>query len=92
MRLIYTALPQLWWAGVSVLLISLAGSAGCATNPYLASKSMGGQGYAIWYPAESGIEPGQIWLYDGTLPRNSPTGPIISPFPRPSRPISRSKA
>ncbi len=24
-------------------------------------------GYVMWYPAEAGIEPGQIWLYDGTL-------------------------
>lgn len=23
----------------------------------------------MWYPAEAGIEPGQIWLYDGTLRR-----------------------
>jgi hypothetical protein len=42
-------------------------SAGCnQTTPTLTRRIAVG-GYAIWYPAESGIEPGQIWLYDGTL-------------------------
>ena len=72
-----------------ILLIFSAVGGGCANAPVKFTEDMAKQGYAIWYPAESGIEPGQIWLYDGTLrakfadrPKNMPLttpAPLTSP-------------
>lgn len=49
------------------VLALLVGASGCAAPTMTLTKRMASQGYCIWYPGESGIEPGQIWLYDGTL-------------------------
>src|SRR5580704_4429630 len=63
---------QMVWShrpGVFALwvLTLLMGAGGCATPTMTLTKRMASEGYCIWYPGESGIEPGQIWLYDGTL-------------------------
>lgn len=48
-------------------IFASAGLSGCAQNTATVVRRTAVAGYAIWYPAESGIEPGQVWLYDGTL-------------------------
>lgn len=55
--------------------------AGCA-RPTLRNVTDGlaAQGYAIWFPAETGVEPGQIWLYDGTLRSKFADRPVALPL------------
>lgn len=48
-------------------LLILITTGGCTRPMSAVRHDLATQGYVMWYPAEAGIEPGQIWLYDGTL-------------------------
>lgn len=48
---------------VIVILISIV--AGCAPTLKDVRKELGEGGFVLWYPAESGVEPGQIWVTNG---------------------------
>jgi sporulation protein YlmC with PRC-barrel domain len=46
-----------------VILIGIV--AGCDPTLKDVRKELGEGGFALWYPAESGVEPGQIWITNG---------------------------
>ena len=47
-----------------VMLVCLA--AGCLPTLKDVKEELREGGFALWYPAESGVEPGQIWVTNGT--------------------------
>jgi hypothetical protein len=51
--------------GLAAAILAL--SAGCVGGGSAMESRLAEGGYALWYPAEAGIEPGQVWLQDGAL-------------------------
>jgi hypothetical protein len=72
------------WLWVLTLFVILSGIGGCAHPTFTVTRQIASEGYCIWYPAESCIEPGQIWLYDGTLRSMFADRPANMPVSAPS--------
>src|SRR5688500_6294178 len=42
-------------------------AAGCAQSMPAVQRGLANDGYAMWYPPDASLEPGQVWLADTAL-------------------------